>query len=129
MTIEIAEYSALLVLPNLDTEAVHQIKQAAQELLAGVLVSVGPRFLEFDYSGRDTGRKVVSFLCRIAPVVGDAEGEVECHLTTDTDGTYFEFYTIQHSRLYRHEAELVRLPPAEVRLEGAEPELLSASGR
>ena len=117
MNIEIAEYSASLTLPSLDVEAVHQIERAAQEFLGGLAVSVGPHHLEFDYSGRDAGRKVVTFLCRVAPLIGKAEGEVECRLTTDTDETRFEFYTIQHSQLYRQEAEIVRHPPAEVRLE------------
>ena len=117
MSIEIAEYSASLMLPNLDTEAVHQVKQAAQELLAGLAVSVGPHHLEFDYTGRDAGRKVVTFLRRVASLIGEADGEVECRLTTDTDETRYEFYTIRHSRLYRQEAELVRQPPAEVRSE------------
>ena len=117
MTIEIAEYSASLMLPNLNPEAVQQIKQTAQELLSGLAVSVGPSHLEFDYSGRDTRRKIVKFLCRVAPLIGEAKGEVECRLTTDAGETYFEFYTIQHFRLYRQEAKLVRQPSVEVRSE------------
>lgn len=117
MNIEIAEYSASLMLPDLDAQKVHQLKQVAQELLAGLAVSIGPHHMEFDYNGRDAGRKIVRFLCRIAPLIGEAKGEVECRLTTDTDEICFEFYTIQHSRLYRQEAELVRQPPAEVRPE------------
>jgi hypothetical protein len=117
MNIEIAEYSAFLVLPNLDVDSIRQIEQIARELLNGLAVSVGPRHLEFDYSGRDTGRKYVQFLCRIAPLIGSAEGEVECVLTTDADKKVFEFYAIKNFRLYREDAKLVKLPPVEVCLE------------
>ncbi len=127
MNIESAEYSAYLTLPGLDREAVRQIEQAAKELLGDIEVSVGPHHLDFDYSGRDAGRKVVKFLCRTAPLIGTAEGDVKCRLTTDTDETHFEFYVILHSRLYRQEARLVKMPPVEVRLESLETELLSAS--
>jgi len=114
MNIEIAEYSASLTFPDLSLEAVRQIKEAAKESLGDLDVLVTPTFLDFDYSGRDTGRKVVKFLCRAALLIGSAEGEVECRLTTDSDERHFEFYSIQHSRLYKQEAELIRLPRIEI---------------
>lgn len=129
MNIEIAEYSASLTLPGLSPEAVQQIRQAAKELLGDLLVSVGPNHLDFDYSGRDAGRKVVKFLCRAAPLIGSAKGEVECRLVTDMDETRFEFYIIQHLRLYKQEAKLVKAPPVEVCLEVSETELLPSSSR
>jgi hypothetical protein len=127
MNIEITEYSAYLTLPGLSLEKVQQIKQAAKELLGGLLVSVGSNHLDFDYSGRDADRKVLKFLCRAAPFIGSAKGEVECRLTTDNDETHFEFYAILHGRLYRQEAKLVKMPPVEVCLEPSETQLLSAS--
>lgn len=126
MNIESAEYSAFLTLPGLSPEAIRQIKQAAKEWLGELVVSVGSNHLDFDYSGRDADRKVLKFLCRAAPFIGSAKGEVECRLTTDNDETHFEFYVILHGRLYRQEAKLVRMPPVEVYLE-SETELLPAS--
>jgi len=116
MNIEIADYSVFFILPDLEEEAVQKIQQAAQETL-GFDVSVGSHHLEFDYSGRDTGRKIVNFLCRVAPLIGSAAGEVECVLTTDGDERVFEFYAIKNFRLYREDAKLVKLPPVEVCLE------------
>ncbi len=113
MNIEIADYSALFILPNLEEDAVLKIQRIAGETL-GFDVSVGPRHLEFDYSGRDTGRKVVTFLCRVAPLIGNAEGEAECVLITGSDERVFEFYTIKNFRLYREDAKLVKLPPVEI---------------
>lgn len=126
MNIEIAEYSAYLTLPGLGGEAVRQIEQAAKELLGELEISVGSHHLDFGYSGRDAGRKVVKFLCRAVPLIGTAEGDVKCRLTTATDETHFEFYAILYGRLYRQEAKLVKMPPSEVCLE-SETELLSAS--
>ena len=120
MNIEIAEYSAYLTLPGLRMKAVQQIERAAKELLGDLEVSVGTHHLDFVYSGRDAGRKVVKFLCRAAPLIGSAKGEVECRLTTNTDELHFEFYAIQDFRLYRQEAKLIRMPPIEVCLEPSE---------
>lgn len=116
MNIEIAEYSVFFTLSHLSDEAVQRVQQAAQNTL-GFDVEVSPRFLEFDYSGRDPGRKVVSFLCQAAPLIGTAEGEAECRITTDTDDSYLEFYFIKQGRLYKQEAKIVRMPPSEVCLE------------
>ena len=122
MNIEIADYSASLTFPGLSSEAIRQLKDAAKELLGDLVVSVGPHTLDFDYSGRDAGRKVVKFLCRAAPLIGSAKGEIECRLTTDTDELHFEFYTIQNSRLYRQKAKLLRMTPIEVCSEPSEME-------
>ena len=94
--------------------------------MLGFEIDVSPRFLEFDYSGRDAGRKIVMFLCQIAPLIGTAEGEAECRLTTQTDDSHCEFYFIQHGRLYRQEAEIVRMPPSEVCLETSDTRLQTA---
>ena len=90
MNIEIAEYSVFFTLPHLADETVQRVKQTAQDTL-GFDVDVSPSFLEFDYSGRDPGRKIVSFLCRVAPLIGTAEGEAECRITTASDERRFEF--------------------------------------
>ncbi len=127
MNIEIAEYSAYLTLPGLRLEAVQQIERAAKELLGDLEVSVGTHHLDFVYSGRDAGRKVVKFLCRAAPLIGSAEGDVKCRLTTTIDETLFEFYVVMHGRLYRQEAKLIRMPPVEVCLEPSETGLAMAS--
>ena len=121
MNIEIADYNASLALHYLSVETVQQIKAEAEGVLSELLVS--PDYLDFEYSGRDTGRKIVKFLCRIAPLIGTAEGEVECQIVTGTEERFFEFYFIKQGRLYKQEAEIVRMPPSEVRLEIAAAEL------
>jgi len=103
----------------LEEKVMQQIKQMAEEGL-GFKINISPQFLEFHYSGRDTGRRIVNFLCSIAPLIGTAEAEAECHITTDTDDSYFEFYSIQDGRLYKQEAKIVRMPPVEVCLEKPE---------
>ncbi len=119
MSIEIAEYDVFFILPHLEEKVMQQIKQMAEEGL-GFKINISPQFLEFHYSGRDTGRRIVNFLCSIAPLIGTAEAEAECHITTDTDDSYFEFYSIQDGRLYKQEAKIVRMPPVEVCLEKPE---------
>ena len=121
MTIEIANYNASLALQHLSFDAVQQIEAEAKHVFSELLVN--PDYLDFEYIGRDAGRKIVKFLCRVAPLVGTAEGEVECRITTSTDETYLEFYTIQNGRLYKQEAEIVRMPPMEVCLEPSAAEL------
>ena len=125
MNIEIADYDVFFILSKLDEDTVQQIKQLAKQVI-GFDVDVSSSFLEFDYSGRDTGRKIVTFLCQAASLIGSAEGEAECQITTDTSETHLEFYTIQNGRLYKQEAEIVRSPPVEVCRESA-PELLAAA--
>lgn len=121
MNIEIADYNVSLALEHLSSEAVQQIEAEATGVLSDLLVS--PDYLDFEYSGRDAGRKIVKFLCRIAPLIGTAEGEVECQIVTDTDERFLEFYSIQHGRLYKQEAQIVRMPPLEVCLEASSAEL------
>lgn len=121
MNIEIADYNASLVLPHLSVETVQQIQAEAKEILSELLVN--PDYLDFEYSGRDAGRKIVKFLCRIAPLIGTAKGEVECQIVTDTDERFLEFYSIRQGRLYKQEAEIVRMPPLEVCLEISAAEL------
>jgi len=115
MNIEIANYNSSLALPQLSVEIVQQIQVEAEEIFSELLVS--PDYLDFEYSGRDAGRKIVKFLCRIAPLIGTAEGEVECQIVTDTDERFLEFYSIRHGRLYKQAAKIVRMPPLEVCLE------------
>ena len=121
MTIEIANYHASLALQHLSFETVQQIEAEAKPVFSELLVN--PDYLDFEYSGRDAGRKIVKFLCRIAPLIGTAEGEVECRITTSTDETYLEFYTIQNGRLYKQEAEIIRMPPMEIFMEPSAAEL------
>lgn len=112
MNVEIVEYSAFLSLPNLSPEIVEQIQFAARDVLGEI--DVTPTALEFDYSGRDASRKIVKFLCRIAPLIGDADGEIECRLNNDDGADVWEFYSIANGRLYRREAKIWKYPKAEV---------------
>lgn len=112
MNVEIVEYSAFLSLPGLSENVVEQVQFAARGVLEKIHIT--PTALEFDYAGRDASRKIVKLLCRIAPLIGDADGEIECRLTNDDGPDLWEFHSIAGSRLYRQEAKLLKRNKAEV---------------
>lgn len=112
MASELVHYSAFLSLPNLPQETVEQIQFAARDVLQSL--DVTPTYLEFDYAGRDTNRRIVNFLCRIAPLIKQAQGEIECRLSNDDGPDFWEFYTINDYRLYRQRATLLKRRKAEV---------------
>jgi hypothetical protein len=67
-----------------------------------------PKAIELRYVGRDTGRKIVKILVRLADLVGQADGEICCQVSGDGNQLWFEFYHIENSRLFRQRADLVR---------------------
>lgn len=113
--VELYSYSAYLTFPDLNPRTVTSIREAAMVLPSS---RFNPTCLEFDYEGRDANRKVVRFLARIAPLIGNAEGEVVCRYCDDEredpGDEDFEFYSIRGGRLFRQRGRIVREPEEEV---------------
>jgi hypothetical protein len=43
-------------------------------------IEIQPTYLTVRYKGEDSGRRILKFLCEVAPVIGNAEGEILCLL-------------------------------------------------
>jgi hypothetical protein len=127
MNIESYDYTGYLEFRNLDNAALGQIEAAARENLGDLEIEIGPTHLEFDYSGRDTNRKVVRFLCQIAPLIGEAQGEIECRYFDDNGTSRFEIYTISDHRLYQWAGKILKHHKKEVCLDKENPHALAAT--
>jgi hypothetical protein len=112
MSGQLREYSGLLGV-RLTAEQSAAVKNAADE--AGLEVDIAETYLELEYSGPDSNRFVVRLLQRLAEIVGNAEGEIKCEITSDgdTDPT-FEFYSFSGGKLHCQQAALVRGPKTRV---------------
>jgi hypothetical protein len=105
---EIIEYSCHMSFEPLSDEKLrlaHRLIDAS-----GLGFDIGEDYLEFDYSGRDTNRKVTRLLAALASIVGDASGEAQCTLAWEDSDATFEFYSIKNHRLMRQKAHIVREP-------------------
>ncbi|MEJ7618481.1 MAG: hypothetical protein WKF30_16290, partial [Pyrinomonadaceae bacterium] len=69
---------------------------------------MGANYLEFDYAGRDTNRKVVRLLSILAPIIGNAQGEAQCKLNWEESDATFEFYAIRNHQLTCQRGYIVR---------------------
>ena len=76
----------------------------------GLTVDAVSKSIEFEYVGRDSNRFVIVFLLRLADLVQDARGEIQCYISGDADDHAFEFYRIQDGKLMRQIADVVRRP-------------------
>lgn len=103
-------YDSFLIFPEASPQLLEKILALASEF--GLTVDLTPTFLEFEYAGRDAGRTVVRFLKALAPLLGTADGEVECVVDADDDAStkVFEFYSIADGRLYCETGRIVRDP-------------------
>ncbi len=103
---EIIEYSGLLYFGSLSNEQLSAARMLAEA--AGLEIEVGPRSLELVYSGRDTDRKVVTFIGKLAEIVGDAAGEITCTLGWKNRDPSFEFYSIRDGKVFRQRGWILR---------------------
>jgi hypothetical protein len=71
-------------------------------------VDVGETWLEFEYSGRDTNRKVRHFLKNPTAIIDQAEGEIVCEIASEDGDPTFEFYTVNNEELYVQKGYIVR---------------------
>jgi hypothetical protein len=99
-------YSGHLRVASLALTQTEDILAIAQRY--GVELDVGTASLDVEYIGRDTNRFIVLMLVELAAVVGEADGEVECHVSGDTGQHWFEFFEIKNGQLYCQLAEVVR---------------------
>jgi hypothetical protein len=106
MSSEIVEYSGYLSYATRSPEQLDAIRERLTR--ARLSVDLQPGGLEIEYAGRDSGRNLVAALSAIAPLIGDAEGEIVCQIDTSSPTPDYEFYFIQNGRLYRQRAHLVR---------------------
>lgn len=84
------------------------------EVLDTKLISMSDGYFDVEYSGRDTNRKIVRLLSRLAALVGTADGEVECDITTESGKRFFEYFWIENGKLIACRGEIVRHSPFEV---------------
>ncbi|MDP9375511.1 MAG: hypothetical protein M3Q65_24315, partial [Chloroflexota bacterium] len=103
---EIIEYSGLLYFSSLSNDQLTATKMLAEA--AGLEIEVGPRSLELAYSGRDTDRKVVKFIGKLAEIVGDAAGEITCTLNWEHADPSFEFYSIRDGKVFLQRGWILR---------------------
>jgi hypothetical protein len=100
-------YDSFLTFPEASSAVLQKIAVLASEY--GLTVDLTPTCLDFDYAGRDAGRDIVRFLKELAPLLADAEGEVECTVDANDDGnTVLEFYSIAGGKLYCELGRIVR---------------------
>lgn len=103
---ELREYSGFLSLSEIPSSVRNEVQRAAGE--SGLEVDVGQAYIEFEYSGRDSNRFVVSFLSKLARIIQDADGEILCEQTFEGKDPLFEFYRIKGGCLFRQIGQLVR---------------------
>lgn len=103
---EIIEYGCYMSFAPLSDEKLQQAKSLIDA--SGVGFDIGANYLEFDYTGRDTNRKVARLLWALAPIIGDAQGEAQCQLNWEGSDATFEFYLIKNYQLIRQRGRIVR---------------------
>ena len=117
MAAELFEYDGVLLFPELAPAQAARVEELAREAGLGVDLTLGSA--EITYAGRDAGRRVVSCLCRMAPIIGQAEGEIVCRYYEEGRGrpgdAAFEFYTVRGGRLLRQRGVVVRQRVEEVK--------------
>jgi hypothetical protein len=104
-------YSGYLLVERLPEDVVRQLADLAKEIPS---FDVAPKAIELEYKGRDSSRVILRTLLRLARLIGNADGEVRCEVTGNTDQLWFEFYRIRDGRLFRRRGEVVRQPEQEV---------------
>ena len=100
------EYSAYLIFDVLPEEEIQKIRSVAENF--NLELDIGSDYLEFEYSGRDTERQILIFLCKIAKVIGDAKGEIRCEKHNDEIDPLFEFLKITGGNLLLQKGRIVR---------------------
>ena len=103
---ELYEYSGYLTFTPLPEEQLQQVWCLTDR--SGLEVNVGETWLEFEYSGRDTNRKVRHFLRNLAAIIGQAKGEIVCEIASEDSDPTFEFYTVNNQELYVQKGHIVR---------------------
>ena len=104
-------YSGYLIVKEPSIDTLEELALLANEV--GIL-DISPTAIEVEYKGRDSSHVVVRTLLRLARLVREATGEIQCEVSGDADQLWFEFYRIRDGRLFRQLGEVVRQPEQEV---------------
>ena len=104
-------YSGYLVVRNISDDLARQIADVAKDT---PIFEAYANAVEVEYRGRDTNRFVVRALIRLARMIENADGEVQCQVSGDGTEVRFEFYRIREGRLFRQLGEIVRQSEHEV---------------
>lgn len=103
------EYSAFVGVDGLQKK---RDEVASLAVRHGLTVEIYSEHMEFEYSGRDSGRRVRAFIHDLAPVVEDVDGEFVCVVTDDVGSDpSFEFYSIRDGVAYVEHGQVVRGEP------------------
>jgi hypothetical protein len=104
-------YSGYLLIERLPEDVVRQLADLAKEVPSFEVTS---KAIELEYKGRDSSGVILRTLLRLARLIRNANGEVRCEVTGNTDQLSFEFYRIRDGRLFRRLGEVVRQPEQEI---------------
>jgi hypothetical protein len=73
-------------------------------------IDIADAWIEFTFDGRDTNHFVVAFLQDVARILGDAEGEITCTVSSEGEDLALEFYSVRNHQLLRQLGRIVRDP-------------------
>ena len=109
-------YFAYLTFKRLPAESFAVLRQLFKTHgLEPGITDITESILEFESSGRDASRRVVSVFREAAEIIGEAEGELRCEVDDAQEDPHFEFFRILGGKLYRQTGVIVRsTPPMEV---------------
>jgi len=99
-------YEGVLTFEALAAERLTQVNKLLTEI--GVRCLSHPTWLDFKYSGKDHERTTVGFLCQLATVIQNADGEIVCEIEEDDKDVAFEFFTIADGLLFKQSGHIVR---------------------
>jgi hypothetical protein len=109
---ELVRYSGFLTHRPLADPELDAARVAADRF--GGVADVTREWTEIEYSGRDSGRRVVQLLQQLATILRDADGEVLCEIDQEETTPAFAFYWIRGGKLLRQPGRVVRGPVEEV---------------
>ena len=104
-------YSGYLIVKNLPSNVTREVAELAKEI---PFLNATQTAIDVEYKGRDSSRVVVRALLRLARLIQNADGEVRCEVSGNTDQLWFEFFTVRDGRLYRQRGSVTRESEKEV---------------
>ncbi|MCX4028569.1 hypothetical protein H0A36_14555 [Endozoicomonas sp. SM1973] len=100
------EYSSYLTFDNLSESQLSEISSLTDEY--NFEVDFDHKFLEFNYSGRDTSLNVIKYFYKLATIVQNASGELVSEIVNDDGDNEFEFYKIKNGKLFFQSGKIIR---------------------
>ena len=100
------DYSAYLTFDRIDESEISAIQTIARQF--SQVIDIGENHLEYDYIGRDTGRRIIHLFAQIAPILGNCEGEICCEIENNDGNNLYEFFFIRDRTLFCQSGKIVR---------------------